>query len=379
MPLPVTPWTADTPITAKSLNLALYTIDGTLNKPQGILLHAQRPMSLEVIGAAGANLLFTTSPTGHRNIISQSGDTEAAVTILDSAGYYGQSTDGVYWISGYVFTPAVIGTRGDGVTPGGWTIICHFIPIQNNVSTTTTAIGADLDESGTVVCSGARQKLAEQNDACAFFLDLQNATGVTFQPSVTIADSSSTAAVPRFNGTDSSGETPRFFTIWAWISDFGLSPGYGQPAIPAPYAGPYTSATTIGTTGSDDVDVNGVGRDHRAGELPVQPADLPGQQTVVPVDRQQHPRRGRPQRDRRRGQLLRVDRVHHLHDPAGRPVPDPRDRAVHRGHHRHPAVRHPGQRRHHLLGSRLQRPPGRRNDRVQDADLLVPGRRHDPV
>ena len=112
MPLPVTPWTADTPITAKSLNLALYTIDGTLNKPQGILLHAQRPMSFEVIGAAGANLLFTTSPTGHRNIISQSGDTEAAVTILDSAGYYGQSTDGVSWISGYVFTPAVTGTQG---------------------------------------------------------------------------------------------------------------------------------------------------------------------------------------------------------------------------------------------------------------------------
>ena len=33
--------------------------------------------------------------------------------------------------------------------------------------------------------------------------------------------------------------------------------GYGSPALPAPYTGPYTSATTVGTSGSDDVDLNG--------------------------------------------------------------------------------------------------------------------------
>ena len=214
-------------------------------------------MSFEVIGAAGVNLTFTSNSTGHRNIISQSGDTEPAVTVLDSAGYYGQSTDGVYWFAGYVFTPAVIGTNGDGATPGGWTIVCHFIPIQTGVSTSTDGIGADLDESGTVVCSGARQKINFNNSGCAFFLDLQNSTGQTFQPSVNIVDSTSTPAIPAYNATDSSGQTPRFWTVWAGISDFGLSPGYGQPALPAPYAGPYTSATTIGTTGSDDVDVNG--------------------------------------------------------------------------------------------------------------------------
>ena len=82
MPLPVTPWTTGTPIDSKSLNLALYTIDGTLNKPQGILLHGQRPMSFEVIGAAGVNLIFDSSPTGHRTVISAAGDTEPAVTVL---------------------------------------------------------------------------------------------------------------------------------------------------------------------------------------------------------------------------------------------------------------------------------------------------------
>lgn len=257
MPLPVTPWTADTPIDSKSLNLSLYSVDGTLNKPQGILLMAQRPISLEVVGQAGEVITFNSAPTGARTIISNAGVNVPGVTIVDTAGYYGQSTDGVYWAATYTFTPAIAGTQGDGATPGGWTIVCHFIPIQNNISTSTDGIGADLDESGVVVCSGSRQKLNFANDACAFFLDLQNATGKTFQPSVTIVDSTSTPAAPRCNATDSSGETPRFFTIWAGISDFGLSPGYGQPAIPAPYAGPYTSATTIGTTGSPAVNVNG--------------------------------------------------------------------------------------------------------------------------
>ena len=32
---------------------------------------------------------------------------------------------------------------------------------------------------------------------------------------------------------------------------------YGTPALPAPYTGPYASATTVGTSGSDDVDLNG--------------------------------------------------------------------------------------------------------------------------
>lgn len=258
MPLAVVPWTAGTPIDSKSLNLALYTENGLLNAPQGILLMAQRPLSLEVVGEAGLVMTFSSSPTGARTNISQAGVNVPGVTVVDTAGYYGQSTDGVYWAATYTFTPVVVGTRGDGTTPGGWTIVCHFMPIQNNVSTTTEAIGADLDEGGSFLVSGARQKLAEQNDACAFFLDLQNATGVTFQPSVLIVDSSSTVAIPRFNGTDSSGETPRFFTVWAGISDFGVLPSYGQPAIPAPYAGPYTSATTVGTTGTPTVDVNGV-------------------------------------------------------------------------------------------------------------------------
>ena len=277
MPLPVTSWTADTPITAKSLNLALYTIDGTLNKPQGILLHAQRPMSFEVIGAAGALLLFTSAPTGHRNIISQSGDTEPAVTILDSAGYYGQSTDGVYWFSGYVFTPAVIGTNGDGSTPGGWTIVCHFMPIQTGVSTTTDGIGADLDESGTVVCSGARQKINYQNSGCAFFLDLQNSTGKTFQPSVNDRGLDVHCGDPAL-------QRHRFLRADPPVLD---RVGRDQRLRPVPRLRParpprpVCGALHLGYDNRHDR-LRRRGRerrqrDRRAGELPVQPAAVPGE------------------------------------------------------------------------------------------------------
>lgn len=260
MPLPVTPWTADTPITAKSLNLALYTIDGTLDKPQGILLQGQRPMSFEVIGEAGGVLLFTSSSAGHRNIIAASGDTEPAVTVLDSAGYYGQSTDGVYWFAGYAFTPVIAGTTGDGVTPGGLTIACHFIPVNGTTSTTLDSAGADMDNGGVFLNAGSRQRPPGSTpgtyDVCPFYLDLLETSGTDLQPAVYLVDSSSTAGVPVYNATDSSGETPRFFTLWAAVSA-AQNASYGNPAFPVPYAGPYTSATTIGTSGGATVNVNG--------------------------------------------------------------------------------------------------------------------------
>ena len=107
-----------------------------------------------------------------------------------------------------------------------------------------------MDAGGTVVTSGARQKLNYQNDATAFYLDLQDTTGKVWQPSVNIIDSASSSSEPRVNSTDSSGETPRFFTIWAGVSN-AQQAGYGTPALPAPYTGPYTSATTVGTSGSE--------------------------------------------------------------------------------------------------------------------------------
>lgn len=259
MPLPVVAWTTDVPVTAKSLNTALYTTTGDLNAPTGILWHAQRYITLEVLSslAAGGLMLFTGSTTGTRNIIGagNSGVSNPGIALVDNAGYYGETSDAAFWQCAYTFKPAIPGGVGDGVTAGGWTILCHFITVANGGSSTIDGIGADMDAGGTVVCSGARQKLNFANDACAFFLDLQNVTGKVWQPSVNIIDSASGSSEPRVNSTDSSGETPRFFTIWAGIST--NASGYGTPALPAPYTGPYTSATTVGTSGSDTVDLNG--------------------------------------------------------------------------------------------------------------------------
>jgi hypothetical protein len=258
VPYPVASWSEDVPLDSKSMNLALYTVDGTLGKPNGIAWHAQARISCETItNPAGPFLIFPSSASGTQTIISGAGINHPGAMLFDSAGYWGRSSDGTFWISAYTFAPAVPGGSGDGVTPGGWTVICHFMPIANNVSTTIDGVGCDLSANGSFVCAGARQKLNFANDACAFFLDIQNTTtGGPWQPTVTIIDSSSTSAVPRWNATDSSGETPRFFTLWACISDFGITPSYGQPSVPAPYAGPYTSATTVGTTGSPTVNVN---------------------------------------------------------------------------------------------------------------------------
>ena len=61
-----------------------------------------------------------------------------------------------------------------------------------------------MDAGGTVVTSGSRQKLNFNNDATAFFLDLQDTTGKVWQPSVNIIDSASSSSEPRVNSTDSS-------------------------------------------------------------------------------------------------------------------------------------------------------------------------------
>lgn len=260
MPLAFPNWAQGTPVTAKSLNLALYTVDGTLNKPQAILWHTQRYLTFETLGLGSGVILYSSAPTsGTRNIIGASGASNPAVTLLDAAGYFGESSDGTYWLAGYTFKPAIAGGVGDGVTPGGLTVICHFIPINGTTSTSLDSAGADLENSGTLVNSGSRQRPPGSTpgtfDVCPFYLDLAETSGTKMQPAVLLVDSTSTPGVPVVNTTDSSGETPRFFTMWAGVSDT-QSATYGTPALPTPFTG-YTSATTIGTTGSDDVDLNG--------------------------------------------------------------------------------------------------------------------------
>ncbi len=257
MPLAVPGWAGNTFPTAKALNLALYTCDGTLDNPNGILWKALRYLTIEVIGERGLVITFNSAPTGGtRNVIGNSGETYPAVTILDTAGYYGESSDGTYWIGGYSFKPAIAGGAGDGVTRGGLTLICHFIPVS--VASTTDACGADLENSGVLVNSGSRQRPPGSTgafDCTPFYLDLAETSGTKMQPAVLVVDSASASTSPDLNDTDSSGVTPRFFTMWAGVSDT-QSASYGTPALPAPYTG-YTSATTIGTSGSDNVNING--------------------------------------------------------------------------------------------------------------------------
>jgi hypothetical protein len=256
MPLPVTAWTGDTFPTAKSLTLACYTIDGTLDKPNGILFHGQRYITLEVLGDRSTTTTsYPSSPTGGtRSEVGNSGAPFPAVMLVDGAGYYGQTSDGTFWISGYTFTSAVIGSNGDGVTPGGWTILCHFIPVI--VNSTTSAVGADMEDSGALLSSGTRQRPPGTSSlhCCPFYLELQEVTGAKLEPAVLVADTASTAVKPEVNTTDSSGETPRFFTIWEGVSNANQG-NYGTPALPTPYSG-YTGSTTIGTTGSATVNLN---------------------------------------------------------------------------------------------------------------------------
>jgi hypothetical protein len=252
MPLPVTLWTATTPIDSKSLNLALYTVDGTLGKPNGILFHALRPMTLEVLNNSAA---LTTSSGGTRSELDQSGSSKwNAIQIADNAGYYGQTSDGTYPACAYHLIPVIAGSTGDGVTAGGWTIFCHFVPITS--PSTQTSCGASIDNNSSFVVNGSRQKpvSAAQNDSVPFVLDLQDVTGGKFQPSVFAADSASAASATVVNTTDSSGLTSHFFTIWAGVRN-AQAASYGTPAIPAPFTG-YAAATTVGTSGASDVNVN---------------------------------------------------------------------------------------------------------------------------
>jgi hypothetical protein len=254
VPLPVTPWTGNTFPTAKSLNLALYSTDGSLNHPNGILFHAQRLITSEVIGARGAAMTFPSSPTGGTRTSIGTPTPFPGVSLVDTAGYYGQTSDGTYLLAGYQYISSVKGSAGDGITPGGYTIVCHFIPVSG--ATTTDGIGADLNSAvGVNISTGARQRRVSTNDCCPFLLDLIDSRAQPFRPSILAVDSSSVAVTVHANSTDSSGETPRFFTIWAGVSAVNAG-GYGTPAQPAPFTG-YTATTTIGTTGTPDVNLNG--------------------------------------------------------------------------------------------------------------------------
>ncbi len=237
MPAPAVSWVSDTFPTAKSLNLALYTSDGTNDNPTGIAFHAYRPILFESFGTA---LTITSRTGGSQQSLSSPGPASVATTrsfiYYDTAGYFGQSQDAPAGAGYYQFVPAIFGSNGNGATAvspsagqgdqvgqaGGWTIISHFAPVTDTA--TQVSVSADLlaisgiQNGSTVSTTGVRAANTGTAPTTPFFLDMVKSDLRTWQPAVTLTDSASASASLIVNTVDSSGETPRFYSIWAAAS-----------------------------------------------------------------------------------------------------------------------------------------------------------------
>jgi hypothetical protein len=212
MPIPVPPFAADTFPAAKTLNLALYTADGTLDNPTGVAFLAYRPLFFETYGSATT---WHSAPGGSQTSMSAAASSvSSSLVVLDTAGYYGLTSD-LPGLGYYQYTPAIQGSAGDGVTPGGWMVVSSFVPVVH--TSTQTSVSADLYEVGVAATSGSRQQPNTTNDSCPFYLDLVNVGTNTWAPALTLYDSGSATAANAVSA-DASGETPRFAAMWAAAS-----------------------------------------------------------------------------------------------------------------------------------------------------------------
>ena len=239
MPLQVTPWITDEWPTAKSLNKAAYTVNGTPSRPNGITFQATG--RLFVAGYAGLGVA-PASPAGTRTVLSGTVPAANSYGFYDSAGYFNATSDGTpYSGSYYHYKPAVAGGAGNGVTPGGWTVVSHMVPVQNE-SGTQYLIGADWGGG-----AGGRQATTPPSAAIGtpFAMDLVSTLGGTVTPAVWITDpSSSPGIVPSpLTPSDMSGQNPLFWTLWAGPETV-FAAAYGTPAVPAPVTS-WTSASTV--------------------------------------------------------------------------------------------------------------------------------------
>ena len=212
MPIPVPAWSGSAFPTAKSLNLAIYSSDGTADNPTGVSCLAYRPLLFE---SYTRTTTFPGASGGTQVTMSTSGSITSCQVVCDTAGYFGQASD-LPGIGYYQLTSVIEGAAGDGVTPGGWMVASHFVPLKPTA--TQTSVSADLLQVGGTVTAGSRQAPNTANDSCPFFCDLVNVGTSTWQPAVTIRDSGGSATTNAVNSTDSSGETPRFYAVWAAVS-----------------------------------------------------------------------------------------------------------------------------------------------------------------
>ena len=249
MPAPVASWVDDTFPTSKSLNVALYTADGTADNPNGIAFHAARPILFDTYTRTAT---FPGASGGTQTTMSTSGSVTTCQVVYDTAGYYGQYQDQPGGAGYYSFLAAVTGSVGDGQTPGGWTLLSHFAPLKPTA--TQTSVSADLTGTAQTPVSGTRQAPSGSLDSCPWFCDLVNVgQTTTWSPAVTIRDSAGTTTTNAVDTTDTSGETPRFYAVWAAVSASVMGQAVFSSAIESPY--PWTApagvtSVTVSATGA---------------------------------------------------------------------------------------------------------------------------------
>ena len=157
MPSPVATFVSDTWPSAEALNIALYSVVNSQDAPTGIpaatgiAFHAYRPVLFESYNRTGT---IPSSSGGTLSTLSTSGSVTTSFMVTDTAGYTGQTQDqpGAGY---YQLLASVVGSAGDGVTAGGWTLLSHFAPLKPTGS--QTSVSADLTGTGQTPVSGTRQ------------------------------------------------------------------------------------------------------------------------------------------------------------------------------------------------------------------------------
>jgi len=231
--MPVDPgsFPSNSPVTAKSLNTALYTYTpGNAYTPTGILFHANRPVLVESLGSAKTQ---ASTSTGTVTSLNGAGQWRSYV---DTSALFGAGADAQFTGATGQFNPNVPGTSGAAGTPGGLYLIWGFPAFS--ATTNAGGSGAALLENGTSV-TGGLQRSSTANQNCSYVLDLISAS----QNQRTAlqgycADASGTSYSYVTNTTDYSGNSTRFYGMWAATGNISTI-----TTVPAPPS--WTSASTV--------------------------------------------------------------------------------------------------------------------------------------
>jgi hypothetical protein len=255
LPYPAPYWVARTPFSVKSRNLALYEDDGSLSGQQGvstgIAFNGHRPTLLECI-----ERYPRTVSTGTQRLDAGENSNNIYFNLLDTSASLGPGVDEAGEFATYTFNARLAGSTGTGSSAGGYHILTHFIPVAP--TNTQQAVGAVMQISGDSLATSTQQAVNPNRDSCPFYLDLLGLTfGNPANPAVFTWDPSHVTSlnVPgAFPGTDAfSGESPRFMGFWAGSTQWSAPDN--TPALPSPFTA-WAADTTLGTSGSSDVNVN---------------------------------------------------------------------------------------------------------------------------